>query len=49
MYHRLGPGYSVIDQAEVNDANRNLEMFRALSEHIERTLSQVAEEMEEVY
>ncbi|KAH3870693.1 hypothetical protein DPMN_033884 [Dreissena polymorpha] len=47
LYHRLGPGYSVIDHSEMNDANRNLEMFRALSEHIERTLTQVTEEMEE--
>ncbi|XP_053384067.1 deubiquitinating protein VCPIP1-like [Mercenaria mercenaria] len=38
-YQRLGPGYSVIDQTASNSENSNLEMFRALAEHIEKTLS----------
>ncbi|XP_060561991.1 deubiquitinating protein VCPIP1-like isoform X2 [Ruditapes philippinarum] len=38
-YQRLGPGYSVIDQSASNSDNTNLEMFRALAEHIEKTLA----------
>ncbi|KAL4225382.1 Deubiquitinating protein [Mactra antiquata] len=38
-YQRLGPGYSVIDQSSTNMENANLDMFRALAEHIEKTLA----------
>lgn len=46
QYQRLGPGYSVIDQSSTsNNANSSLEMFKALADHIEKTLT---ENMEQV-
>lgn len=45
-YHRIGPGYSVIDHSAANSNNANLEMFRALAEHIEKTLADVQEDAE---
>ena len=46
IYQRLGPGYSVLDPATVNSHNASLEMFRALAETIEKTLS---ESMDQVH
>ncbi|WAR01801.1 VCIP1-like protein [Mya arenaria] len=43
-YQRLAPGYSVIDPDRTKEDNSNIEMFRSLAEHIEKTL---AENMEE--
>ena len=45
-YQRLGPGFSVLDPVAANTTNSNVEMFRALAESIEKTLS---EDVEEVY
>lgn len=45
-YQRLGPGYSVLDPVTANTTNSNVEMFRALAESIEKTLTEDTEEEE---
>ena len=44
-YQRLGPGFSVLDPVAANTTNSNVEMFRALAESIEKTLSEDVEEV----
>ena len=45
---RLGPGFSVLDPLTSNTTNSNVEMFRALAESIEKTLTEDIEEVNEI-